>query len=70
MVDTEPNMKDKGMKWVIIADVMAVIVVGLFLWASYIDREVERQELEAVVHLMVAHLVVPVALGAAELRGR
>ena len=40
-------MKDKGMKWVIIADVMAVIVVGLFLWASYIDREVERQELEA-----------------------
>ena len=47
MVDMEPDMKDKGMKWVIIADVMAVIVVGLFLWASYIDREVERQELEA-----------------------
>lgn len=40
-------MKDKGMKWVIVADVMAIIVVGLLLWASYIDREVERQQLEA-----------------------
>ncbi len=31
-------MKDKGMKWVIVADVMAVIVVGLLLWANYIDE--------------------------------
>ena len=43
----ERMMKDKGMKWVIVADVMAIIVVGLLLWASYIDREVERQQLEA-----------------------
>lgn len=32
-------MKDKGMKWVIVADVMAVIVVGLLMWANAIDKE-------------------------------
>lgn len=37
-------MKDKGMKWVIIADVMAVIIIGLLLWASYIERELQQQE--------------------------
>ena len=37
-------MKDKGMKWVIIADVMAVVIVGLLLWASYIEREVQQQQ--------------------------
>ena len=40
-------MKDKAMWWVIVADVMAVIVVGLLLWASYIEREVANQQLEA-----------------------
>ncbi len=37
-------MKDKGMKWVIIADVMAVVIVGLLLWASYIEKEVQQQQ--------------------------
>ena len=29
----ERMMKDKGMKWVIVADLMEIIVVGLMLWA-------------------------------------
>lgn len=35
-------MKDKGMKWVIVADVLGAIVIGLLVWASMIEREVER----------------------------
>lgn len=34
-------MKDKGMKWVIVADVLAIIVVGLLLWANHLDERVE-----------------------------
>lgn len=30
-------MKDKGMKWVVIADLMAVLVVGALVWAALID---------------------------------
>ena len=37
-------MKDKAMWWVVVADVLAVIVVGLLLWASYIEREVANQQ--------------------------
>ncbi len=48
-------MKDKGMKWVILADVMAVIVVGLLFWASYIDREVEREQQEAQAEVQLGH---------------
>ena len=32
-------MKDKGMKWVIVADVMIAIVVCLLVWASYIEKQ-------------------------------
>lgn len=39
-------MKDKAMWWVVVADVLAVIVVGLLLWASYIEREVANQQTE------------------------
>ena len=31
-------MKDKGMKWVIVADIIGVIVIGLFVWASQIEK--------------------------------
>ena len=44
-------MKDKGMKWVIVADVMALIVVGLLVWASKIEKEMittDRAELAAI----------------------
>lgn len=39
-------MKDKGMKWVIVADVLGAIVIGLLVWASMIDRELAREEEE------------------------
>ena len=39
-------MKDKGMKWVIVADVLGAIVIGLLIWASLIDRELARAEEE------------------------
>ncbi len=38
-------MKDKGMKWVIVADVLAVIVVGLLFWANQIEDEAGQQNL-------------------------
>lgn len=37
-------MKDKGMKWVIVADVLGAIVIGLLVWASMIDEEIAKQE--------------------------
>lgn len=40
-------MKDKGMKWVIVADVMAVIVFGLLFAATYIERNAEKEEMAA-----------------------
>ncbi|MCM1324236.1 MAG: glycosyltransferase family 8 protein [Acetobacter sp.] len=36
-------MKDKGMKWVIVADVLGIIVIGLLIWASRIDNEIDAQ---------------------------
>lgn len=32
-------MKNKGMKWVIVADVLAIIVVSLLLWVNYVEKE-------------------------------
>lgn len=40
-------MKDKGMKWVIVADVLAIIVIALFMWANYIDKAEEERVLAA-----------------------
>lgn len=40
-------MKDKGMKWVIVADVLGAIVIGLLIWASQIDNEIAVQQAEA-----------------------
>lgn len=37
-------MKDKGMKWVIVADVLGIIVIGLLIWASRIDNELAAQK--------------------------
>ncbi len=37
-------MKDKGMKWVIVADVLGAIVIGLLVWASQIDSEIAAQQ--------------------------
>ena len=37
-------MKDKGMKWVIVANILAIIVIGLLLWANRIERDVLRQQ--------------------------
>lgn len=42
-------MKDKGMKWVIVADVLGAIVIGLLVWASMIDGEIAKQEEQAAV---------------------
>lgn len=42
-------MKDKGMKWVIVADVLGAIVIGLLIWASRIDAEITKQEEQTVV---------------------
>lgn len=36
-------MKDKGMKWVIIADILVVMVIGLLFWANQIDEELGQQ---------------------------
>ena len=38
-------MKDKGMKWVIFADVLPIIVVGLFVWAALLDRRAEQEKI-------------------------
>ena len=41
-------MKDKGMIWVIVANILAIIVIGLLLCARHIERSVlKRQALEA-----------------------
>lgn len=48
-------MKDKGMKWVIVADVMAVLVVGLLLLASFIERNEEKQLLEKQAEVQLGH---------------
>lgn len=37
-------MKDKAMKWVIVADVLGIIVIGLLLWASRIENELAIQQ--------------------------
>lgn len=36
-------MKDKGMKWVIALDVLAIIIVGLFVAAALLDRKAENE---------------------------
>lgn len=41
------KMKDKGMKWVIIGDLMGAVVVGLLVWASLLDSEEARMAREA-----------------------
>lgn len=48
-------MKDKGMKWVIVADVMALIVVGLLVWASKIEKDIKQQELLAQAEEQLGH---------------
>ena len=40
-------MKDKGMIWVIVANVMAIVVIGLLLCANYVERSVKKRELLA-----------------------
>ena len=45
-------MKDKGMKWVIIADVMIAIVVGLLVWASYIEKEDAKRQKQMRIQLL------------------
>ena len=40
------KQKDTGMKWVIIADIMIALVVALLVTASYIERNVKKQEAE------------------------
>lgn len=37
-------MKDKGMKWVIVADVLGAVVIGLLIWAAQIDGEIAAQQ--------------------------
>ncbi len=36
-------MKDSGMKWVIVANILGIIVTGLLLCASFIEKNVERR---------------------------
>jgi len=43
----EKNNSDSGMKWVIFANVLAIIVVALLLWANFIDRQVAEDEAQA-----------------------
>ncbi len=38
------QMKDKGMKWVIVADIMATVVIGLLVWASLLDKQAELEQ--------------------------
>jgi len=38
--------KDNGMKWVIIADVIGVLVIGLLLWASMIEKQEKALEMQ------------------------
>ena len=37
-------MKDNGMKWVIVANIMAIIVIGLLICANIIERRYEQQQ--------------------------
>ena len=32
------KVKDPGMKWVIFANILAIVVIALLLWANYLDR--------------------------------
>jgi lipopolysaccharide biosynthesis glycosyltransferase len=48
-------MKDKGMKWVIVADVMVAIVVALLVWASLLDKKAERESARAVAQSAYDH---------------
>lgn len=36
--------KDSGMKWVIVANVMIAVVVGLLVWASSIERHIAKNQ--------------------------
>lgn len=42
--DKNQNAKDPGMKWVIVADILGAIVIGLLVWASFIERSERKQE--------------------------
>lgn len=40
----EKKEKDSGMKWVIVADIMIAVVVLLLLWASFIERNLAKEQ--------------------------
>lgn len=47
----KPAAKDNGMKWVIVADILGVIVIGLLLWASLIEKQERAIEMQKAAQL-------------------
>lgn len=44
--ESPKKVKDSGMKWVIVADIMAVVVIALLLWASQIEKRERAIEMQ------------------------
>lgn len=47
----KPAPKDNGMKWVIVADILGVIVIGLLLWASLLEKQERAIEMQKAAQL-------------------
>lgn len=42
--DKKQKVSDPGMKWVVVADILGAIVIGLLVWASFIERNERKQD--------------------------